>query len=282
MSKHRYMVTTSPEEEIKRLREELYESRTAILDLMPEEARKILMSYYRCQSSEEGFTWKYDTINQIIGLAKVLEPNQGAYFSDRAYCPLCGRGSSAPYEEGFAIPEGLSRHLEGWGTVRQCDVMRATLKLAREYWFEKFHAQDAAEAKRKEIVKRRRESTETVYRIAPHGKPQLIDDLSWDTPRDPLELSWAERRLEDLGFTISMEGNIKSYIKEHDDCVVYADPRAEKEIKFSAFKKPLPKSSRSGVQRGWIGSSFSLRDDWKKDLLVKHECRVAKAIKMRE
>ncbi len=131
----------------------------------------------------------------------------------------------------------------------------------------------AAVEKQKRIIQRKK--TEILYKIAPNRESELIDEgIGFGAvPRNADELAWAENRLVDLGFQISREANIKSYISEQESFVVYADPRAKGEIKFTVNKKPLSKSSR---KRFW-GNSFSLKDNWKNDIRGKYESRVAQA-----
>ena len=135
------LTSISFEEIVKGLEDELYQARRAILSLMPEKVQETLDSYYLCEIQEETRRWEHNTEKNIIGLAELL-PQKTIYSSDRAYCPLCGEGSLSPYEEGFNIPEGLSRHLSGWGNNRQCEVFRATMDLARAYWNHKFSAEE--------------------------------------------------------------------------------------------------------------------------------------------
>ena len=82
------------------------------------------------------------------------------------------------------------------------------------------------------------------------------------------QLAWAEQRLQGLGFTVSTVNNIKSYVREHEGLVVYADPRRDGEISFRIFKKPPPKH-RSPLDQ------FVLPDRRKYGLLAKYENKIA-------
>ena len=272
----RYLETVNPyETEIRRLQDELYHARYAIISLMPEETEKILTSYYySCKSRQETYRWTDIAAIEIIEFAKILSPEEGSCFSERAYCHLCGDGSNSYYETGFSVPEGLRRHLVGYGNTHQCRVFEAAEKLARNHWHDEFSAAEKAEAieKQKHTIQRRK--TEILYKIAPNREPELIDEGFGIVPRSDDEMAWAENRLVDLGFQISCETNIKSYINEQESLVVYADPRAKGEIKFTVYKKPLSKSNR---KRYW-GNSFSLKDNWKNDIRGKYESRVTQAI----
>ena len=250
---------------IKDLESELDDARRDIISLMPEKLQDVLRSYFRCESREERGRWDFIVARQIIDEAELL-PRVQWYNGDRAYCPLCKAGSSSPYDEGFTVPEGLDRHLNGRGAY-PCIVMSAATRLARRYWHEKFSAADAAEqAAAEERIKERRKS-ETLYRTAPGKSPELLDErLGYDrTPRTPDQLAWAEQRLEQLGFAATTEGNVKSYVREHNGVTVFADHRANGEITFRVFKKLLP-GQRVTPKNSRELKSFTLKDSWKRDL----------------
>jgi hypothetical protein len=245
---------------------------------MPDEVEEFLSSFYTCKSRQETYSWDESTAHKIIALAKRITPEEGAYFSNRAYCPLCGRGSSSAFshEAGFSVPEGLRRHLVGWGDRgNQCPVFGAAMSLARDYWHVKFHDQEVAEEAEKQARILERKKTEALYQIAPNEEPELIDERAGysNSPRNAEEMAWAEERLSELGFQINSEGNVKSYISEMENFVVYADPRSNGEIRFTVYKKPLPKRRRRAL---W-NRSFSLKDNWKHDLRGKYESRLAQA-----
>jgi hypothetical protein len=74
--------------------------------------------------------WRAGVVDRVIAAAQILEESEIPHDSPRAYCPLCGNGPS--YRKGYAIPLGLSRHLDAWaGDQSRCDVMRAAVALAR-------------------------------------------------------------------------------------------------------------------------------------------------------
>ncbi|WP_158985803.1 hypothetical protein [Lysobacter panacisoli] len=106
----------------------------AIINLMPPEAKKLLMSHYGRPSDQPLWDWASETAEKLIEQCQnvIQATYQGQPFgAPRAYCPLCGDGSSSFYEEGFALPTGLMRHLTGYGNMRQCEVFRAALALAK-------------------------------------------------------------------------------------------------------------------------------------------------------
>ncbi|HEY0006384.1 MAG TPA: hypothetical protein VGB17_16500 [Pyrinomonadaceae bacterium] len=178
-------------EENRRLQNELYHARYNIIDLMSKEVKELLHSFHSCKSREETYIGEHSAAETIISLAKRIPPKEGAYFSHRAYCPLCGDGSSSPYASGFSIPEGLRRHLVGWGNNRnQCPVFGAAMSLARDYWYEQFHEQEEAKAAEKAAHILERRKTETLYNTAPNEKPELIDEnIYHDAPRNDDELA---------------------------------------------------------------------------------------------
>lgn len=140
--------TTSPlivnryEQELYKLRSDLYMARLAIIELMPADVQSILTSYYSCNSREETVRWVHSTAEKIVELADARpseEMGDGRNLSPRAFCPLCGQESSTPFMlRGFAIPEGLLRHLLGSHNSHQCNVFKAAEALGREYLAEKF------------------------------------------------------------------------------------------------------------------------------------------------
>lgn len=117
-----------------------------------------------------------------------------------------------------------------------------------------------------------RKKTEVLYRTGPNENPQLIDEsIGFSaTPRNADEPIWAEDRLSGLGFQINFEANVKSYINEQENFVVYTDPRVKGEIEFKVYKKPLPKRSRKRPIH-----YFNLKDSWGNDVRGKYESRLA-------
>ena len=246
---------------------------------MPEDMRGLLTRYYSCRSRAEAHQWEADVIETLLNKATLL-PRDRFSLSDRVYCPLCRAGSSSPYEEGFSHPEGLRRHLVGWGSMRQCSVLAAAMKLARQYWDGRFSEAEHETWARDTAERQQRRPTETLYLIAPDRDPELIDEgVSFGkTQRDEAQLRWAEDRLTSLGFTINTDGRVKSYVNETADYAVFADPRMTGEIQFTVYRLPLPKKTRSQQPRFRFAPSFRIADSWKNDLPAKFRTRVAKAL----
>lgn len=264
------------EEKNTQLEWKLYQARETILILMPEGVQEILRSYRSCASRDDANQWNHTVVEKIISLAEELPSPRVVGLPRFAKCPLCGSGSMAAYQPGFTLPEGLRRHLVGWGNARQCGVFHAVSALARDCWNNKFSAAEEAEADNAQARTALRKRLEVLYRVAPDLEPRLIDDgLDYGAiPRDADGMKWADERLKVLGFEIVREGAVKSYLSERGDFVVYADPREHNKIRFTAYKKPLPKVGHRGP-RLWALNSFSFQDRWTIDIKGKFERRLA-------
>ena len=270
----------SSEERIKKLEEELWFARTAILEMVPVDVD--FNGYYRCENRGETYKWRSDLMKEIISKAEMRTPPEGNYWGEhRANCPLCGAGgSSFMGAEGYKIPSGLEMHLEGRGNAHQCVVMKAAMALARDYWNKKFSASELAEETAKAEEKTRREKTEITYLTDPTGKPKLNDDFfgaSWKSTRDQTQMEWAEKRMAELGVRTVREGKTISYVDERDDIVIYADPRVNGVIDFNVFKKSLVKKGKGQSTKYVRLGHFDFQDKWKNDLKEKYESRVAKS-----
>lgn len=256
------------DERFQKAESDLYFARQTILELMPSPFDAILESYLSCQSRADSRAWEAKVADEVIQNAQVLTREEGSYWEERAYCPLCRGSSSAPYDVGFSLPEGLRRHLVGWGgRTHQCRVMVAVMGLARNYWNERFLAQEEAEKALQFASRSIRLQTETLYLTTPNAAPQLLDTGRFFRPaRSAESLAWAESRLEELGFRIQIEKNVKAYIDDRDKLVIYADPTTGSRIEFRAFKKPLPKRGTPTPL-----DTYEIPDRWKHDLKAKYE-----------
>lgn len=260
---------------VAQLRSELANARWAIIGLMPEAAQRLLEGFLSCSTRQESYLWRDEVVDQIVGLAEMIPGAVDTFESRRAYCPLCRGGARVVYERGFSVPEGLRRHLIGWGHTRQCDVMKAVMDLAHEHWNEKFRPAEDAEQEQRRLQLLQRRKVETRYCVEPAGEPQLIDEeLYGRLARDEAGLSWAEGRLAELGFAVANNADVKSYVSDHTDFVVFADPRGKGEIRFLVYRKPVPtKPARNGRHRPCVGSFFLL-DSWKHDIRQKYQSRL--------
>jgi hypothetical protein len=101
----------SLEQEIKRLKEELWFARHAVIGLAPKDVRSVLMSFDECKRFEDVHKWQLRMFEQVLGHAHPRPPNEmraSGSSTPRAYCPLCGGSAEDVYGiEGFAYPEGL-------------------------------------------------------------------------------------------------------------------------------------------------------------------------------
>jgi len=126
-------------EEVRKLKEDLYLARRTVIEIVGDEAGRILSSYHsRMKESEFEYEsaggtmvgrWLRSIVDDVLKLAKPRPMFDG----DRALCPLCGGGSQSPYATGFAFPEGLRRHLLGEYNSHKCAVMAVAGGLAVDY-----------------------------------------------------------------------------------------------------------------------------------------------------
>lgn len=125
--------------QIRRLKDALYLARRTIIDLMPEPLREPLEAAIWCDSKDDAYEWQAWAIERIIALAesRPSEEMYGTAGTPRAYCPLCKRGAQSPYSQGFAMPTGLRRHLEGSHGSRRCEVFSAAVDQCFEETAEK-------------------------------------------------------------------------------------------------------------------------------------------------
>ena len=87
--------------------------------------------------TDEIWEWREKFFDTVIKSAKPLEgevrleiklPYEEGSITNRAYCPLCGRDTeSIGLGEGWKLPEGLKRHLKGYGNMNQCVIAREAL-----------------------------------------------------------------------------------------------------------------------------------------------------------
>ncbi len=261
------------EMEIKQLKNLVWKTRRGLLALMPSDIVNLLDGHLSCESDDDAKRWRDDVIDVLVERAEhtaFVDPRRGDV---RVWCPLCKEGSTGG--SGFALPEGLRRHLEGSYQATRCFVMEVVLGLLYD------HVHDPLRLGRRDspevLAKRRR--TETRYRLAPGGGPLLYDEqMLGDQPRSADQLAWAEERLQALGFRCVDEGKTRGWVDETDDYVVYADPRATGCIRFKVWRKPLPSHPTIGPHVTCETGRFQLLDSWKQDLPGKYAERVAKAL----
>lgn len=74
----RYGYEDTHDEHFERLKRELHDALSTIIEVMPEEIRKVLESYYRCESPDDAKMWESTARWKIIELAKPI-PDQQLY-----------------------------------------------------------------------------------------------------------------------------------------------------------------------------------------------------------
>lgn len=261
--------------------EKLYDARQAVLALLPPDLSGLAEAFRGCNDRREEAVWERQVIERLVASAWILSEADGVYQRDsqRAYCPLCRSGSSSAYEEGFAVPEGLTRHLTGNGNARQCVVTRTLFRYAHEVLSPKFRAADeTAERERARILEERR-TTEPQFRIGPL-ETRLLDEGLEGRERDATSLAWAVDRLAALGFAEECLGKVRTFGRRTGDHVVYADPRELGRLRFHVYRDdPKPQTAR---RRGGRGASppvqsFEFKDTWRNELVKKLETRLDEA-----
>ena len=266
-------------EAIRRLEDELFEARHAVLELMAPAVRKVLDSHYHCVTIEDTEWWMEDVCDDLVELADVLPPVP-YYFGKRGNCPLCGDGPDSPYDKGFALPEGLRMHLQGKGKARQCSAMKAAAGLARSYWDREFHPRWSPEREAMQVKLKLRRTKEVQYMVSPYVVPRLLDEgLYPGQVRSAENLVWAEARLLELGFLSSTKTKVRAYIRETSNAIAYADPRQTGAISFAVLLKPIQEGLRRWEIRRIPVGSFRILDGWRKDLGAKVEAAFAASVK---
>lgn len=260
---------------IRELKQQLWMARYTLLRTLPKDLHRLLTSYHGCETREESWDWLDRAAEVIVEMAQPLPETLQSWGGERGMCPLCGEGSDSYYEHGFKLPEGLRRHLVGYGNTRQCVFTETAHKLALDDWRERFHEAEENERLERENKKQQRRSTETTYQIDPFGPPKLIDEdvYSRDKARTTEQMLFARKRLEDLGLEKRFESGVEAWVDERANWVVYADPRQPGRIDFTVWKKPLPKR-RPVNSYNYRIQSFYLLDSWKNDLKKKYEARL--------
>ncbi|SAL57549.1 hypothetical protein AWB69_06248 [Caballeronia udeis] len=120
------------EDEIRRLKNDLFVTRQALVDLL--DTQDLLSGYFGCKDFDQIDKWRLERASAVIEAAWV---RPGAEMGDprwpRAICPLCRQGAQGTRDvQGYAVPEGLRRHLLGELNSRQCAVFAAAEQIARD------------------------------------------------------------------------------------------------------------------------------------------------------
>jgi len=144
---------SAAERRVEKLEEGLDDARQALLSLLSDELQAIIREYRRCATWDDLHEWERRIVEHVLGEARILGQEESYSPSPRAFCPLCGGGSSAPYQRGFLVPEGLERHLQGLHNARQCLVTKVVFGMALEELRPIFRAANAPyEAERQRLL----------------------------------------------------------------------------------------------------------------------------------
>jgi hypothetical protein len=132
------------EKENRWLRNELFIVRHTLIDLM--DPKDLLYGYLGIDEHEQLVEWRASAVKTVMADAQVRPGDEmGDPRWPRALCPLCRQGAQGTRDvRGYAVPEGLRRHLLGELNSRQCDVFAAAVAIARESIHEKQRASRSA------------------------------------------------------------------------------------------------------------------------------------------
>lgn len=245
---------------------------------------RFLGGYHSCQSRSELGQWRRAVVDRIVDLASRAAPavvNQWP----RADCPFCRL-------PGWAIPEGLRRHLSGHGNIVQCLVTVALWKQSADSLEDAFAQADRAAAA--DQVARRR--SERMFLIDPERAPVLLNEGLWgvlrEAPRNTEQLTAAEDRLRELGFAPEADGSVIAWKYRQEPYAVLADPRVAGRVRFCVYDEARLAAARdkrrrrrtdwndvvAGFRAGPLTAAFYLRDNWRNDIVGKFRTRLREAI----
>jgi hypothetical protein len=247
------------------LERQVADLRHTVIDLAPERFRDLLqVCNHSISSRRDCADWKREAIAAIV---EQTEPEPRlSMLDERSACPLCG-SYGITCRSGFALPEGLRRHLVGDRKARPCKVIQAAFNLVRDQHASQFEIAEQAEREEKE---RRLRSLPTVL-IDPAKEPLTLfeSESRWERLRSPEELVQADELLRKIGFVIEKENNVTAYkFMQGATIMVMANPREQGKVSFRIFK-------RSGKHR-WKRISSRRQDDF-----VLHDKRGGWLIKFR-
>jgi hypothetical protein len=240
---------------------------------------QLLTDRYLCHSRFEFGEWWFAVIDRIIGLASRAAITPGGWQPEHAACPFC----RIP---GWAVPEGLRRHLEGAGNTTHCDVASELYRQADSSLQREFARADRA-APELDAARRRSEQS---FLIRPLRAPALLDEgfIYGDRPRDADQLAAAEERLRELGFLIEADGNVIAWKYNQEPYAVLADPRSAKRLTFCVYDETrIAAARRKGGRRpeSWASTfsvpltvEFYLLDTWRNDIVGKFRTQLQQAI----
>lgn len=265
---------------IRAMEQDLWYARNTVIELIPEELQDILETYRHCNTPDDTPRWQGAMADAVIAYAKPL-PDLHPMIGTRARCPLCRKSSQSPYTDGYALPEGLRRHLLGDGGSHLCHVVQAAVGLAEHYWDDEFGPRGSAKRDQfeREIVARKKK--EVLFRTAPYSEPQLLNSSRrfQAATRDSDGIKWAEGRLVEMGFQIETSMRVRSYTREHGNAVVFADPTRKGIISFITLLKPPPIANGFCIRPPVPVSHFSMRDTRKHGLREACDKAIVEAVR---
>lgn len=126
--------------ENRRLRDELYLARRNLINLM--DLQGLLSAYRSAHDFDQVDEWRRAAAATVLTAALVRPGEEmGDPRWPRALCPLCRQGAQGTRDvRGYAVPEGLRRHLLGELNSRQCPVFAAAEAIARDSVWERQQA----------------------------------------------------------------------------------------------------------------------------------------------
>lgn len=127
---------------LREVRDELYQYMSHVLHHSPyptEEIKEEAERIAHLSKDVDSVIASIDELVEKIISSIELSSEDRLRFEVRVPCPLCGR---TPYIEyvnpGFKYPEGLRRHLTGYGNVQQCTVVYTIQELGMNSSIKKF------------------------------------------------------------------------------------------------------------------------------------------------
>lgn len=230
---------------------------------------------------EEFWRRRHDLADAVMDRARLAQQATSAFDggSGRILCPLCLVGPIkriAGSPEGFSIPGGLGRHLDGRSGSQQCSVMRAVTHEVKDSLRRLLNQADEMAI----AEKSRRKLVEPSYQIGPDTFVLWDEMLCRGAARNTQDMGFADGRLSSLGFskTQRVPGPVITWLKDDGLYRIYADPRAVGRIECHLYAKK--KTSRSDRLSAWkLLKIFQIRDQWTRDVPGRLQAALSLALK---
>lgn len=204
------------------------------------------------ESRDDFHNWQHAAFTEIVDTTVFVD--DGAYDNrERAPCPLC-QAMTAEWGSGQLrgwTPEGLRRHLEGYGNTYRCRVFETAWKMHLDENHDKFVADESRRYQDRE----RRKTTEPMILRWPNREPDFFKpEYSWETDRvrSDDDLIWAQEQLREAGVVTERTRNVVAYRLVRDDFMALADPRFKNVIDITVYKQ-------SGKNRWKEAGRFNVR-----------------------